>query len=171
MPAEAKAIAPAAPARSAAELHVELDLLNTEYAHALDNERFDDWLDLFVEDCLYRVVPRENHLLGLLIALIHCESKGMLKERVAAARDSTMAEPRTLRHFIANVRVIEATDAEVRAEANVLVVQTMINRMTEIVLAGFYLDRLVREDGRLLFRERLCIYDSPLIPTLLVAPV
>jgi anthranilate 1,2-dioxygenase small subunit len=171
MLAEAEAIAPAAPARSAAELHFELGLINTEYAHALDNERFDDWLDLFAEDCLYRVVPRENHLLGLPIALIHCESKGMLKDRVAAARDSTMAEPRTLRHFINNIRVIEATDAEVRAEANVLIVQTMINRMTEIVLAGFYLDRLVREDGRLLFRERLCIYDSLLIPTSLVAPV
>jgi anthranilate 1,2-dioxygenase small subunit len=171
MLAEAEAIAPGAPARSAAELHFELDLLNTEYAHALDNERFDDWLDLFVEDCLYRVVPRENHLLGLPIALIHCESKGMLKDRVAAARDSTMAEPRTLRHFVGNIRVIEATDAEVRAEANVLIVQTMINRMTEIVLAGFYLDRLVRQDGRLLFRERLCIYDSLIIPTSLVAPV
>jgi len=168
---EAKAPAPAARATSAAELHFELGLLNTEYGHALDNERYDDWLDLFTEDCLYRVVPRENHLLGLPIALIHCESKGMLKDRVAAARDSTMAEPRTLRHLIGNIRVLEASSAEVRAEANVLIVQTMINRMTEIVLSGFYLDRLVRADGRLLFRERLCIYDSLLIPTSLVAPV
>jgi anthranilate 1,2-dioxygenase small subunit/salicylate 5-hydroxylase small subunit len=47
----------------------------------------------------------------------------------------------------------------------------MINRMTEILLSGFYLDRLVRADGRLLLRERLCIYDSLLIPTSLVAPV
>ena len=169
MLAEAEATRPAA--RATPELHFELGLLNTEYGHALDNERYDDWLDLFTEDCLYRVVPRENHLLGLPIALIHCESKGMLKDRVAAARDSTMAEPRTLRHFIGNVRVVEAGAAEIRAEANVLIVQTMINRMTEIVLSGFYLDRLVRADGRLLLRERLCIYDSLLIPTSLVAPV
>jgi 3-phenylpropionate/cinnamic acid dioxygenase small subunit len=171
MLAEAGASVPAARATSAAELHFELGLLNTEYAHALDNERYDDWLDLFTEECLYRVVPRENHLLGLPIALIHCESKGMLKDRVAAARDSTMAEPRTVRHFIGNIRVLEAGAGEVRAEANVLIVQTMINRMTEIVLSGFYLDRLVRADGRLLLRERLCIYDSLLIPTSLVAPV
>ena len=59
----------------------------------------------------------------------------------------------------------------IRAEANVLIVQTMINRMTEIVLSGFYLDSIVRCDGRLLFKERLCIYDSLLLPTSLVAPV
>ena len=171
MLAEAEAMAPAAPAASAAELHFELGRLNAEYGHALDNARYDDWLALFTEDCLYRVVPRENHDLGLPIALIHCESKGMLKDRVEAARDSTMAEPRTLRHFITDVRVLEAGAAEIRAEANVLLVQTLINRMTEIVLAGFYRDRLVRADGRLRLRERLCVYDSLLIPTSLVAPV
>jgi 3-phenylpropionate/cinnamic acid dioxygenase small subunit len=172
MPAESRAFVPdPAAGLSTAELHFELEALNTEYAHALDNERYDAWLELFAEDCLYRVVPRENHVLGLPIALIHCESKGMLKDRVRAARESTMAEPRTLRHFITNIRVLEASDRELRAEANVLIVQTMINRMTEIVLSGFYLDRIARRDGRLVFQERLCIYDSLLIPTSLVAPV
>jgi hypothetical protein len=46
---------------------------------------------------------------------------------------------------------------EIRAEANALIVQTMINRMTEIVLSGFYLDRIVRSGGRFLFKERLRI--------------
>ena len=82
-----------------------------------------------------------------------------------------MAEPRTLRHFITNVRILEASGEAIRAEANVLIVQTMINRMTEIVLSGVYLDSIVRCDGRLLFKERLCIYDSLLLPTSLVAPV
>jgi hypothetical protein len=53
----------------------------------------------------------------------------------------------------------------------VLIVQTMINRMTEIVLAGVYLDRIARDGERLLFKERLCIYDSLLIPTSLIAPI
>jgi 3-phenylpropionate/cinnamic acid dioxygenase small subunit len=99
------------------------------------------------------------------------ESKGMIKDRICAARESTMAEPRTLRHFITNVRILEAGDEAVLAEANVLVVQTMINRMTEIVLSGFYLDRIVRSGDRLRFKERLCIYDSLLLPTSLIGPV
>jgi 3-phenylpropionate/cinnamic acid dioxygenase small subunit len=163
--------APVAPMASLQELHFEIEQLNSEYARVLDNERFEEFPEFFVEDCLYRVVPRENHLLGLPIAVIHCESKGMIEDRVYAARESTMAEPRTLRHFITNVRILEASGEAIRAEANVLIVQTMINRMTEIVLSGFYLDSIVRCDGRLLFKERLCIYDSLLLPTSLVAPV
>ena len=171
MLAEAQPQALAAPKASLQGLHFEIEQLNSEYACALDNERYEEFPELFVEDCLYRVVPRENHLLGLPIATIHCESKGMIKDRVHAARESTMAEPRTLRHFISNVRVLEAGADEIRAEANVLIVQTMINRMTEIVLSGFYLDRIVRTGGRLRFKERLCIYDSLLLPTSLIAPV
>jgi 3-phenylpropionate/cinnamic acid dioxygenase small subunit len=159
------------PTASLRELHFHIERLNTEYAHVLDNERYEEFPELFVDDCLYRVVPYENHLLGLPIAVIHCESRSMIKDRVHAARESTMAEPRKLRHFISNVRILEAGDEVIRAEANVLIVQTMINRMTEIVLSGFYLDRIVRDDDRLLFKERLCIYDSLLLPTSLIAPV
>ena len=168
---DAQPQASASPTVSLRELHFEIEQLNSEYVNVLDNERYEEFPELFVEDCLYRVVPRENHLLGLPIAVIHCESKGMIKDRVYAARESTMAEPRTLRHFITNVRILEASGEAIRAEANVLIVQTMINRMTEIVLSGFYLDSIVRCDGRLLFKERLCIYDSLLLPTSLVAPV
>jgi len=168
---ETKPQAPASPTVSLQELHFEIERLNSEYAHILDNERYEEFPELFVEDCLYRVVPRENHLLGLPIAVIHCESRGMIKDRVYAARESTMAEPRTLRHFISNVRILDVVDDAIRADANVLMVQTMINRMTEIVLSGFYLDRIVRVNGRFLFKERLCIYDSLLLPTSLIAPV
>ena len=110
-------------------------------------------------------------MLGLPIAAIHCESKGMIQDRIYAARASTMAEPRTLRHFISNLRILEVGSEAIRAEANVLIVQTMINRMTEIVLSGFYLDRIVRSGDRLRFKERLCIYDSLLLPNSLIAPV
>jgi hypothetical protein len=40
-----------------------------------------------------------------------------------------------------------------------------------IVLSRPYLDRLVRADGRPLFRERRCICDTLLIPTSLAAAV
>jgi 3-phenylpropionate/cinnamic acid dioxygenase small subunit len=171
MPAEAQPQAPTALKASLQEFHFEIEQLNSEYGHLLDNERYEEFAELFVEDCLYRVVPRENHLLGLPIAAIHCESKGMIKDRVYAARESTMAESRTLRHFITNIRILEAGTEAIRTEANVLIMQTMINRMTEIVLSGTYLDRIVRSGGRLRFKERLCIYDSLLLPTSLIAPV
>jgi 3-phenylpropionate/cinnamic acid dioxygenase small subunit len=171
MPAELTVQARAASLKASPQLHFEIERLNSEYADVLDNERYDEFPEFFVDDCLYRVVPYENHALGLPIAVIHCESKGMLKDRVYAARESTMAEPRKIRHFVSNVRILEAGEQEIRAQANVLIVQTLINRMTEIVLSGFYLDRIVRYEGRFLFKERLCIYDSLLLPNSLIAPV
>ena len=117
MLAEAQTGAPGVPRASLQELHFEIEQLNSEYARILDSERFEEFPELFVEECLYRVVPRENHLLGLPIAVIHCESKGMIKDRIYAARESTMAEPRTLRHFITNIRILDAGDEAVRAES------------------------------------------------------
>jgi 3-phenylpropionate/cinnamic acid dioxygenase small subunit len=61
MLAEGPQQAPVTSMPSSQELHFEIERLNSEYARVLDSERFEEFLDLFVEDCLYRVVPRENH--------------------------------------------------------------------------------------------------------------
>lgn len=154
-----------------AQLQLEITELNHDYAAALDNGRFETWPDFFTDDCLYRIVPRENHLRGLPIAIMHCESRGMLQDRAYAVRETVMAQPRTLRHFVTNIRVLAATESEIKTEANFLIVRTMLDRMTEILIAGCYLDRIVRLEGKLRFKERLCIYDSLLIPTSIIEPV
>ncbi|HEX3412719.1 MAG TPA: nuclear transport factor 2 family protein [Stellaceae bacterium] len=40
------------------------DLL-AEYGALIDMAKFDEWLDLFAEECRYRIVPRENFDRGL----------------------------------------------------------------------------------------------------------
>jgi salicylate 5-hydroxylase small subunit len=154
-----------------AELYFALTELNHDYAAALDNEEFERWPDFFAEDCLYRIVPRENHVRGLPIALMHCESKGMLRDRAYAVRHTAMTQSRTLRHIVSNLRILQVEPTHVATEANFLILRTMPERLTEILMAGRYLDRVVREDGRLCFKERLCVYDSLLIPTSIIAPV
>jgi len=47
----------------------------------------------------------------------------------------------------------------------------MQDRLTEIVMAGRYLDRVVLEEGRFLFAQRLCVADTLLYPASVVAPV
>jgi salicylate 5-hydroxylase small subunit len=51
-------------------LQLEVDRLNAEYAAALDERRFDDWPEFFVEEGLYKVQARENHEMKLPLALI-----------------------------------------------------------------------------------------------------
>jgi hypothetical protein len=47
----------------------------------------------------------------------------------------------------------------------------MPDRLSELFQVGQYRDRLVRSTDRLLFKEKICIYDSVLIPNSLVFPV
>ena len=54
------------------------------YAEALDDGPLDRWPELFAADCLYLVQPRENFDANLPLAIIRCESRGMLADRVMA---------------------------------------------------------------------------------------
>jgi 3-phenylpropionate/cinnamic acid dioxygenase small subunit len=155
----------------AAALRFEIEDLHTAYCAALDDGRYEDWPELFTEDCLYRIVPRDNHDRGLPLAIMHCESKGMLLDRVVAIRQTSYFAPRLLRHLVSGVRSSLGEDGSVTSEANYLVLQTLPDQPTELFNSGRYLDRIVREDGRLRFKERLCVFDSIVIPNSLIVPI
>ena len=42
------------------------------------------WPELFVDACVYKVIPRENFEQGFPVAVIYCESRDMLFGSVAA---------------------------------------------------------------------------------------
>jgi 3-phenylpropionate/cinnamic acid dioxygenase small subunit len=154
-----------------ADLRFEIEDLYTAYANTLDQAKYKEWPEYFVEDALYRIVPRENYVRGLPIAIMHCESKGMIQDRAYAVEELNMVQPRVLRHLISGITIESAEADRFNVSANFLVVQTLFEELTEIVMAGRYVDEIVRKDSRLLFKTRLCVYDSALIPTSLVAPI
>jgi 3-phenylpropionate/cinnamic acid dioxygenase small subunit len=87
-----------------------------------------------------------------------------------------MYAPRTLQHFVTNVRVLEVkagpgATATIRAQSNYLLLQTLVDGPTTIQQSGRYYDTFVRANGRLLLKERQCIYDTVLIANDLVLPV
>ena len=49
--------------------------LQLRYAHALDEDRLEDWPDFFADGCRYQVIPRENHARGLPACLIDCRGR------------------------------------------------------------------------------------------------
>lgn len=102
-------------------------------------------------------------------APIRCESKGCLKDRVAAGRETSMYAPHTQRHFVSGLRITGQTGCMVKAEANFSILRTQTDK--QVFLAGRYLDTIVIEDGKPLFPEKICVCDSSLIPNSLVLPV
>jgi 3-phenylpropionate/cinnamic acid dioxygenase small subunit len=153
------------------ELRLEVEDLYAEYCAALDEGRYEDWAALFTEDCLYRIVPRDNHDRGLPLAIMHCESRGMLEDRVVAIRETSFYAPRMLRHIVSGIRVELAEDGTISGQANYLVVQTLAEQPTTLFNAGRYLDAILRDDGRLRFKQRLCIFDSIVVPNSLIVPI
>jgi salicylate 5-hydroxylase small subunit len=154
----------------AVEDRLRIEELYARYAACLADGRFAEWPDFFTDDCTYRVVPRENYDRGLPLSTLSFESKGMLRDRVFAITETLFHEPYYQRHLVSGI-LAEAGDGGFRVRANYLVVRTKAGALSEVYSAGRYLDHVVDEDGTLRFREKLCIFDSELIPNSLIYPL
>ncbi len=166
-------------AKSVREVRLEIEEFHTEYCHVLDRGALDHWVDFFAEDALYRITARENADAGLRVGLVYAEGRGMIRDRAFAIQHTQMFAPRYMQHFTSNVRVVsvEGSDAGagegslIKAQASYLLLQTLVDGPTTIHQAGRYYDTFVRQGGRLLIRERQCVYDTVLIANDLVYPV
>lgn len=141
-----------------------------DYYNALDDVRLDEWPAFFIETCLYRVIPRENFEAGRTLSTIYAESRGMLTDRVMGVTRTQMYAPRYYRRFPGPLRIVSRDGDSVRTRHNLLVVQTLIDKQSEIVLSAVCHDVLVPDDGRTRLRERIVVFDSEMIPNSLIYP-
>jgi len=148
-----------------------LEELYAIYGELLDDGPLEDWPSLFTEECTYLVVPRDNFEQDLPLAIIRCESRGMLVDRVRSVQETIMFEPRYLRHQITNIRGTKRDDGGIDVIANYLVVEVLPEDLPKILSVGRYLDVVVEEAGELLFEEKWVIYDSVLVPNTIVYPL
>ena len=153
-----------------AALRCEVEELYADYTAALDDGELERWPELFIAECLYEIVPRENFERGLPLALMRCESRGMLHDRVAALRQASVYAPRAQRHLVSGIRIVGAGDVfDVRASYAVF--ETPLDEETRVLNVGRYLDKMTRDEGRLRFVEKRCVFDSVLVPGSLVFPL
>lgn len=145
------------------------DLYDAYYA-TLDDVRLHDWPEFFIENCLYRVIPRENYEAGYTLCTMQAESRGMLKDRVTGLTRTQMYAPRYYRRFPTAPRIVGEEGGAVLTRHNLLLVQTLIDKPSDIVMAAVCHDRIVREGGRLRFAERIVVFDSEMVPNSLVYP-
>ena len=156
------------------QLRFEVEDLYNRYCEVLDDGPLENWPTLFADPCDYRIVPRENYENGLPLALMRCESRGMLMDRVTAVREQLMYEPRYLRHMVTNIRIRSVSNdaSRVSAVANYAVLETLRDALTRVLNSGRYIDEMVRgDDGALQFISKLCVFDSELVPNSIVFPV
>lgn len=150
-----------------------LDLIHLygDYASAVDSAQWDKWIDFFVDDCEYKIQPRENYERGFPLSTLALLSKNMLKDRVYGIHETLYHDPYYQRHVVGLPVIREDKEGVIVAEANYAVFRTKLSGESTVFNVGRYLDRIRREDGGLKFVSRLCIYDSEMIPNSIIYPI
>jgi salicylate 5-hydroxylase small subunit len=161
-----------------AALLAELVALYADYAAALGERRYDDWVALFADDCRYTLQPRENHERGLPLATMALEGRGMLKDRVYGSAQTLFHAPYYQCHVFGPPRLLEVVaDGPIgpvlRVEAHCAVFRTKLDEVPEVFVVGRHLDRVTREaaGGPLLFVDKRIVFDSETILNSIIYPV
>src|SRR6266446_96768 len=78
------------------ESQLKVQDLNARYVEAIDEGRFEDWPDLFMEHCKYRITTAENVEQGLPLSIIYATSRAMLLDRVVLAGGAALFAEKTV---------------------------------------------------------------------------
>ena len=143
----------------------------TDYAHTVDDGRFEDWPDFFTEDGFYQVITREGYEAGHPIGVMHCDGRGMMRDRVKALREASIFEPHVYCHLLGRPRIRQTAPGVYGARTNMQVIRTMQDGGSDIFATGKYVDTIVLEDGAPRLRDRRVVLDSRRIDILLVLPL
>jgi anthranilate 1,2-dioxygenase small subunit len=141
--------------------------LMAEYGMALDEDRVEDWVELFVEDCDYRIVTRENVEQGLPNVLIWCDNKNMLRDRIESYREVNEYNLHYDRHVIGPLRML----GESTFEASYSLFQTDLEGNSRLFSVGRYRVEAVMQDGAAKLKTVLVVADTGTIPSLLATPI
>lgn len=141
------------------------------YGRMIDHDALEAWLELFVEDAIYRVVPRENWDRGLPLALIDCVGRNMIQDRIVALRQANEFNLHVSRHMLGLPHIVETTGDTTIVETNFTVFQSDMEGRAQLFCLGHYRDTVVRTDAGLKFQEKLVIVDNFNITSLLARPI
>ena len=153
------------------DLFFQLQALYTDYALAIDAGHWEAWPEFFIDECEYKLQPRENHERGFPLSTLSFESKGMLMDRAYAIRETLFHDPYYQRHVVGTPVVRDLRDGVIHSEANYAVFRTKYNKDSTVFNVGRYIDEVVQTEQGLKFAKRWCIYDSEMIPNSIIYPI
>jgi anthranilate 1,2-dioxygenase small subunit len=147
-----------------------MDLL-ADAANLLDRDALEEWVECFAEDAGYRVLSRENTERGLPLALLQCENKNMIRDRVLSLRKANVTNPHRDRHLVGPAKLSALPDGSVLAESGYALYQSTYQGSSRLFSVGTYLDRICFDGGDARFSERRVVVDMFSVPTMLSTPI
>lgn len=152
-------------------LRLEMLELQDRYVATLDSGALESWPELFVEDCLYEIIPKENFDAGLPAPVIRCDNKRMLRDRIISLRNANIYQPVVYRHFFSGLTITSAAADSVEMQSSYLVINTSQLGQSIVYQTGRYLDHVVRQAGDWRFKSKRAVYDTSRIQTALAIPI
>jgi anthranilate 1,2-dioxygenase small subunit len=151
-------------------LRLEMQDLQDRYMAAIDEDRLEDWPKLFIEECLYEIIPRENEEAGFPAPVMYCDNAGMLRDRVISLRNANIYAKPNYRHFTSSLNC-RMEDGEVVMTSSYVVINTHTDGSSFVYQAGSYKDRVVKTAEGWRFKAKRVIYDTLRVQTLLAYPI
>ena len=137
----------------------------------LDHKQFDLWLDGFHDESSYDVTTKYNLESGFPAGLIHCQTKGQLRDRILSIARVNVYPPQSYRHILSASMTGDRQSEIITPFVCYLIFP---NSDTILFASGEYIDVWVNDaDCRLGFRirERTVVLDSDRIDTALAIPL
>ena len=142
-----------------------------EYAECIDEDRLEEWPDLFADPCRYLIISRANHEAGMRQGVMYAATRGMLLDRVFTIRRANLFEPHRYRHVVGPIRLKSVEDTTAIVHSHFIVARIMHTGETTMFATGRYLDRIDIAGDDYRFMERVVVLDSDRIDTLLAIPI
>lgn len=155
----------------AARLRGRFQEFSDRYVRTLDDRRFDEWPDFFLDRGVYNILPRENFEDGFETSLLLLDSNAARRDRLMCIRDVIVHQKVTSRHLVSGLQITPRDDGVFEMLSNFLVAHSDYDGNTKVFAAGEYHDIVEEGDGALNFRERIVLLDSFNIQSQLIDPL
>jgi anthranilate 1,2-dioxygenase small subunit len=142
-----------------------------QYGMLIDENRLEDWVELFDEACDYRIVTRENVEQDLPNILMWCDNKNMLRDRVESYRHVNLYNPHYDRHVLGPLRFIGNETLIWRFDVSYSLFQTELEGASRLFSVGRYRVEALVEGDVARLKSVTVIADTGLIPSLLATPI
>ena len=154
-----------------ADIREALTALMAEYAMSIDENRLEDWVELFDEACDYRVVTRENVEQNLPNVLMWCDNKNMLRDRVESYRHVNLYNLHYDRHVLGPLRFVKQDGPVSTFDVSYSLFQTELEGASRLFSVGRYRVEALVEDGAARLKSVTVVADTGLVPSLLATPI
>lgn len=140
-------------------------------AMLIDRDALEEWVASFEPQGRYIVLPRENRDNGYAVALIKCEKREILEDRIMVLRAASKFNPHVDRHILSRSDFVGQDGDMILVETNYTIVQSSLEGVSKLFCAGTYEDRIRVRDGKATFVERVAVLDTFSVPNLIATPI